>query len=416
MVLYGFAIGEDERHLQQAPTNDSELNLLFACARWPQRERDRRLIAQLAASQPDWRRFVQLAKHHRVIPLISHNLNTVLRDGLSDNTRETVAELRQYAGASVIRSLHLLNELRRVIAALNAADISVRVLKGFPLARLVFGDISLRAPGDLDLLIDGRKLIEADRVLRGLGYTGLFLPERFTPKQLAFYRAHWKDITYNSDELGLELDLHWRCFRNPYAPGVGLCSSRAAERVTFGGFTVETPARREGLLYLCVHGTLDGWVYLKALVDVAAQVREMSAQELDALAELARTYCALPELSATLLLVRRWFTMDHWSRCLLPESDRTVRHILRYVEETLEVQGFRASREEFPIGHTLWFEWGLRRNWRYRWEVLQRVLYRARMWDTIPLPDWLFWAYPLLSPVEWLLFRIRQRRAQAANV
>lgn len=199
-------------------------------------------------------------------------------------------------------------------------------------------------------------------------------------------------------------------------PGDELCAGGAVEAVAFGGLRVETLPRREGLLYLCVHGTLDGWVYLKPLVDVAAQVRCMTEQELDELAQLAQRHGVLPELSATLILVRRWLHMDHGSARLLPETDRTVRHILRYVEQTLDARGFRASREEIPIGATLRFEWGLRPSWRYRQEVVQRVLYRARMWETIPLPDWLFWAYPLLSPVEWVLFRVRQRRARAANV
>ena len=54
------------------------------------------------------------------------------------------------------------------------------------------------------------------------------------------------------------------------------------------------------------------------------------------------------------------------------------------------------------------FEIGLRRNFRYRMELLLRVLFRARMWETIPLPDFLFGIYPLLSPFEWVVFRVRQ--------
>jgi hypothetical protein len=34
------------------------------------------------------------------------------------------------------------------------------------------------------------------------------------------------------------------------------------------------------------------------------------------------------------------------------------------------------------------------------------------MWETIPLPDPLFILYPLLSPFEWLAFRLRQRLAK----
>jgi hypothetical protein len=310
----------------------------------------------------------------------------------------------------------MLSELKRVTTALTNAGVRVRVLKGLPLARTVFGDISLRSPGDLDLLIEPAQIVASDRVITQLGYVGLFQPARFSPKQLAFYRSHWKDVTYTNRNGGNELDLHWRCFRNRSMPGGELCASGAGEVVSFGGLRVETPPPREGLLYLCVHGTLDGWVYLKPLVDVAAQVRGMTEQELDAVADAAQEHGVLPEVSATLLLVRRWMAMDHWSGRLLPDSDRTVQHILRYVGQVLEARGFRASREQVPVGLTLRFEWGLRRGWRYRREVVRRVLYRARMWETIPLPDWLFWAYPVLSPVEWVLFRVRQRRAPAANV
>ena len=360
--------------------------------------------------------FVQLVRHHRIVPIIAHNLHRTLPDGVAADAHSAVADLRQDAAASAIRSLRLLAELKRVTSALELAGVRARILKGLPLARIVFGDISLRSPGDLDLLIDPAQIIAADRVITALGYIGLFEPARFSPKQLAFYSAHWKDVTYTNQNGGNEVDLHWRCFRNPWMPGRDLCAGDAGEVVAFGGLRVETLPALEGLLYLCVHGTLDGWVYLKSLVDVAAQVRGMSETELDGLAELAGRHGVLSELSAALLLVRRWMAMDQWSGRLLPESDRTVRHILRYVATTLEARSFRASREAVPIRVTLRFEWGLRRSWRYRREVLRRVLYRARMWETIPLPDWLFWAYPLLSPVEWVLFRVRQRRQRSANV
>jgi hypothetical protein len=402
--------------LQERHAKNPELELLLACARWPQGEADRLFISELAGRPRDWNCFVELAKHHRIVPLVSHTLHRALADSASAQAQDAIAELRLHAGLSGMQSLRLLGELQRVLTALEAAGVHARVLKGLPLAQMVFGDVSLRAPGDLDLLIDGSQVLEADLVLRTLGYSGLFRPERFSPKQLAYYRAHWKDLAYESPERGLALDLHWRCFRNPEMPGVGLCATGATETVTFGGLHIETLPRREGLLYLCVHGTLDGWVYLKALVDVAAEVSGLTERELDSLAELAQRHGVLPELTATLVLVKRWFTMDHWTSRLLPEGDRTVRHILRYVERTLESRGFTASREAIPIGETLRFEWGLRRTFRYRRELVRRILYRARMWETIRLPDWLFWAYPLLSPLEWVLFRLRQRRLNSGNV
>jgi len=180
----------------QVQTNNLELELMLACARWPQRDSDRQLISDLAENVKDWRRFVLLTKHHRIVPLVSRNLQSALNTSASSRAQPAVTELKDASANMAMRSLVLLSELRRVMVALRASGIAVRVLKGFPLAQLVYGDIGLRAPGDLDVLIESSQLLPADEVIRGLGYTGLLDPRRFNRRQLAFYRTHWKDITY----------------------------------------------------------------------------------------------------------------------------------------------------------------------------------------------------------------------------
>jgi hypothetical protein len=390
-----------------------ELDLLLLCARWPQRrEEDRQLIHKQSARPMDWQRFLLLAQHHRLVPLVSHTLHASVAESRSPELEAVLNELRQLSLANAHQALRSLAELRRVVQELQAHTIPVRVLKGLPLAQSVFGDLGLRANGDLDLLIDESSILEADRVLRGFGYRGLFQVERFTPRRLAFYSTHWKDLAYNNPTTDFEIDLHWRCFRNREMLGAGLCATPASESISFGGFQVETLPRMENLLYLCVHGTLDGWLYLKSLADVAAQVRTMREPELDALASLASSHGVLPELTAALTLVRRYLAMDHWSARLLPESDPTVSHILRYADRALVQGGFLADSDAIPIATTMAFELGLRPNFRYRFELLLRVLFRARMWQTFPLPDFLFGLYPLLSPFEWALFRLRQRWAK----
>jgi Uncharacterised nucleotidyltransferase len=361
----------------------------------------------MSAGKVDWRRFLLLVQHHRLVPLISHNLRAAIEASPSPEIEAVLTELRRLSELSAHQALRSLAELRRVVKGLQANDIPVRVLKGLPLAQSTFGDLSLRSPGDIDLLIDESRIVEADRILRGFGYGGLFKVDRFSPKRLAFYRSHWKDLAYENPETGFEVDLHWRCFRNSEMPGAGLCATGAHETVFFGGFRVDTLPRMEGLLYLCVHGTLDGWLYFKSLVDVAAQVRTMDVAQLDALAALADNYGILPELTATLTLVRRYLGMNHWSTLLLPVSDPTVEHILRYADQTLVQSGFLADRGTIPISTTLAFELGLRRNFRYRFELLLRILFRVRMWETIPLPDFLFGIYPLISPFEWAIYRLR---------
>lgn len=394
--------------MQPVRIENPELQLLFACARWPQRDADRALIRELAQELLDWERFLRLVQHHRIVPIVARHLLGALGEEAPIAAEPVLAELKRGASANAIQAMRLLSELRRVLMTLRENGICVRVMKGLPLAQQLFGDISLRSVGDIDLLIDSNQTLRADSALRALGYGSVFASERFTPKQFAYYRDHWKDFPYEHAERRVTIDLHWRCFRNASMTAQQLCAARPVVREVLGGLEVETLPRREGLLYLCVHGTLDGWLYLKALTDVAAQVRGMPEQELDTIAQLAESYAVKPELTATLLLVRGYFGMDHWSRELLPAQHSTVRHITSYTGQVLEARGFLAPREEVPIGETLRFEWGLRSDYGYRCELIRRVLYRARMWETMPLPDWLFWAYPLLSPIEWVLFRMRR--------
>jgi hypothetical protein len=399
----------------QQPGWSPDLDLLLLCVRWPQRQEDRELIRARASGRLDWQRFLRLVQHHRLVPLVSHNLLASFADSAPPEPHLWLTQLRQLSVASAHQSLRCLAELRRVVQKLQTHAISVRVLKGLPLAQSVFGDLGLRSPGDIDLLIDEASIGETDLVLRGLGYRGFFQIDRLSAKRLSFYRSHWKDLVYFNPATGLEVDVHWRCFRNRAMPGATLCSTAEHESVTFGGFEVETLPRMESLVYLCVHGTLDGWLYLKSLADVAAQVREMTEAELDSLASVAASHGVLPELSAALILVRRYLAMDHWSARLLGESDPTVEHSLRYADRVLVHGSFLAGRDSIPIATTMAFELGLRRNFRYRFELLLRVLFRARMWETIPLPDFLFGMYPLLSPFEWAIFRLRQWWAKPAS-
>jgi hypothetical protein len=237
-----------------------ELDLLLLCARWPQRDEDRQLIHNLCARPLDWRRFLLLAQHHRLVPLVSHSLHASVDESPPPALDAVLNELRQISLANAYQALHSLAELRRVVQELRARVIPVRVLKGLPLAQSVFSEIGLRAPGDIDLLIDDSSIMEADRVLRGFGYRGLFQLERFTPRQFSFYRTHWRDNAYQNSATGFEIDLHWRLFRNSRMPGADLCATTAGQSISFGGFQVETLLQRENLLYLCVHGTFDGCI------------------------------------------------------------------------------------------------------------------------------------------------------------
>jgi hypothetical protein len=402
-------MSDPRNRMESVARHSPELELLLLCARWPQRTNDLELIHEQLTRTADPKAFLELASHHRLVPLVAHNLNAAIGNDVPAPWGEAVERLNQWTAANTYRALRTLAEARRVVQEFEANGIHVRILKGLPLAHSVFGDLNLRSAGDIDLLVDESSILEADRILREFTYQGLFHLERLTPKRLSFYTTHWKDVAYTNRANGFEVDLHWRCFRNRAMPGAALCANGVSEAVAFGGFQVNTLPATLNLLYLCVHGTLDGWLYFKSLADVAAIVRAMTKAELDQVATQAAQFGVLPEVSATLFLVSRYLTMDHWSSQLLPETDPTVRHILHFADRALVSGGFLSNRDAISTASMMAFEMGLRPNLNYRAELLVRILFRARMWEAIPLPDFLFGLYPLFSPFEWLYFRLKQR-------
>jgi hypothetical protein len=169
------------------------------------------------------------------------------------------------------------------------------------------------------------------------------------------------------------------------------------------------------LLYLCVHGALDGWLRLKWLADIGALLNTMTAEQLAATAAVATEQQALPQLSAAIYLCQDMLG-DAAAPYPMPagcldRSNRGVAEILRFSKRCMTSNQYCPVRERIPS--TQWFlnEFRLYDSTRYRLDLLQRSLFRPRVWRKLRLPDALFPLYALLSPFEWLSFHLRRRLA-----
>ena len=154
---------------------------------------------------------------------------------------------------------------------------------------------------------------------------------------------------------------------------------------------------------------------LKALADIVSLCREMPASELERLAEQANRTGVLPELSAALLLANRVFGVNIASSGMLPASHGTVARILKFSWFAISSNDYQLQREDITGQQWVQYELGLRTGVYYRWQVLQRVFFRTRVWSAVNLPDSLFLLYPLISPFEWLVFHGARWREKRKN-
>ncbi|MFL6427076.1 MAG: lasso peptide biosynthesis B2 protein [Acidobacteriaceae bacterium] len=394
----------------------SEVRLLLRCMRWPLPDADAGEVRALTSSgEIDWKRFLALCGHHRVIPMVYRALSSVAADSVP---LATLAALKADTTENALRAFRYLAETRRLCDLLQQAGVPVRVLKGVPLSQRIYADPSVRDVGDIDLLIAPGMEETADLILLADGFRRNDPEARLTPRRRQSWRKHGKDYTYRSDRDDFEIDLHWRLFRNPYMPGNALAEDASDERVRFGETELAVLPLDRTFPYLCVHGALDGWFRFKSLADIAALWRGFSEEQRSALADQANQSGILPEVAAALNLAQELELVGPDSLTTpmrLQSGSREARWILDYAWSQHLAQRFQPTQDGAGSWPLKRYELGLRHGLAYRLEIMRRILLRPRVWQRFDLPDALFPLYTLLNPLEWILFHRRLSQAAATR-
>ncbi len=382
-----------------------EFELVLACVRWPLDRAGAARIRMLAQRQLHWPHLLKIVDHHQVTSLVSRNLEACAPGFVPP---EHLTTLR----ASAVQNAHIcfqgISELVHLTRLFGEQHVELRVLKGAPLAVEAFGDATLRGIGDIDLLIRQADIGRADAILRSQGYLRFEREAWLTPRRMQSYIAHQKDFSYENPASGSTIDLHWRLFRNRWLPSNTGLEEAGLAWLQLGKERIPTLPSQRLFLYLCVHGALDGWLRLKWLADIAALLNKMPPEELRATAQAAAAQHIFPEFSAAILLCRQMLGSDQASVEHLNPEAPAVAHILRLANRLLASNDHCPMRERISSTTWFWNEFRLHSSLRYRIELIERSLFRPRVWQKLSLPDALFPLYALISPLEWLAFRAQR--------
>ena len=367
------------------------------------------MLRAAIAAGPDWRVVFEAAQRHRLVPLVFASLQDC---GSGSVPPEIIAALRHQTTTDVGRSLAQIGEIDRLSRAMVAAEIRVLVLKGVVLSTQIYEDPGLRSARDIDLLVAPEQLDDADKVLVGAGYQ-CQSPTR-SPRLTANYRRWVKDLQYLHPGNGTRVELHNRLTDNP---NLLACDFERlwAERtqVQLGHNAVATLPPRFLPLYLCVHGAVHGWERLHWLADLTAVLRQPGA--CDTALEQADAACLKPLMLHAMVWAHDLFGLKIKERDLTQAASyRQVRRLDRILSHYFAGAALlRAPTRNSWKGR--WrFSWWRRRyrfalksDWRYWRSEMVRDWLSPVDWDTIRFPDGLFWLYPIIRPVGWLLRRRR---------
>jgi hypothetical protein len=387
-----------------------EFRLFCLALRRPQREADIAALCREIAAGPDWDCLIEGARRHRVAPLLLAGLQTCRSAHLPTTV---VAALRQQALAAAKRSLAQTREIRRLSRIFSQAEIRVLALKGVVLSAQLFGDPGLRNPRDIDLLADPNEFARAEAVLIEAGYrrSGPIL----SPRQTAAYRRWIKDTRYLHVTAGIGVELHHRLGDNPaLIPFDFAMLWREREEIEIAGALIATLPRRHLPLYLCVHGAGHCWEELRWLIDLAATLQQPGATDA-AVAAADAAGLGAPMLHA-LTLAHDWLAVPaDEQRLSRARADRRVARLDRILAHFYAGSAWyrtppQASFAAF-LRYSLWlrlYTYSLKAEWRYWGHQSLREFVTPADWDAVRLPDSLFWLFPLVRPIGWVIRRWRR--------
>lgn len=258
---------------------------------------------------PDWDIFLTRALEHRLYPVLSRRIDPSRHSFIPGRVFHT---LGLWYAANSLRMRELFIELVCVTGKLEAAGIPVISMKGPALAARIYGDISLRASGDLDIVVSGPDFGRAVRVIRSLDYES---EDYNFEKDRRVYRQFTQGYTHHAfqkEKPACRLELHrtlclprFREYRNFPDRFEDLLA--ASVWIDFSGCRVRLFSDRHLFLYLLMHGEIHRWSRLGWLLDIDRLLRGPVEVDWERVNACCRSRKIMGMLQRTISLCRSLF-------------------------------------------------------------------------------------------------------------
>ena len=180
--------------------------------------------------------------------------------------------LQALARQDAMAALALASLTREMANLFEQAAMPMLVIKGIPLALQTTGSLTARGRGDLDLLVDPRRLPEAVALLEGSAFRRLpgYLPRDLDSFWARYGRWVGYELSMVREGAGAPqwIDLHWALsnVRGPL-PNFAL-AWQCGEQLDFHGQPVRTLSRLHAFQHACAHAAKDHWMCLRNLIDI----------------------------------------------------------------------------------------------------------------------------------------------------
>jgi hypothetical protein len=178
------------------------------------------------------------------------------------------ARWREFGAATTRDNLALMSQLAHLFELFDAHGIQAATWKGPVFASTVYGSLSLRNSGDLDLLVAADRISDVCALLTSHGYRMAALSGWLEPAARREYQFEPREAGRSAVEA--------QAFVALWPLGIHLPTQELIARgttVTVAGCPVRTLSHEDTLLSIALHGAGHGWSHLRLVADVDACVR-----------------------------------------------------------------------------------------------------------------------------------------------
>ncbi|HEY9854063.1 MAG TPA: nucleotidyltransferase family protein [Leptolyngbyaceae cyanobacterium] len=243
-----------------------EIELLICCARTSIDTAIAERIKTILQGNIDWTYLIEIASQHATKPLLYHNLSSICPQAVP---QPILDRLRNDYRANALRNMSLTKELLKLLNLFEKHQIPAITYKGAALTAAIYGNLSLRQFGDLDILIQPQDFSRAKELLISQGYH----PD---------LKFEWEESWINNKNK-VNVDLHQRIAPKYFPLSLDFEELwQRLELVSIIGTTVNTISTEDLLIILALQIAKDSWEQeqkLSQLCDIAELIR--SHQQLD---------------------------------------------------------------------------------------------------------------------------------------
>ncbi len=247
---------------------EAEQELLLLCARTSMDDETEKKIEYLVRSDLNWDYLFQIASKHGLRPLLYWQLHNICPDEIPS---EFMYNLKEFLSNNAAKNLFFMKEIIDIVKTLNDHHIESVPYKGPILAQQVYGNLTMREFGDLDLFVKQEDVPKIKDILISKGYKPEFNLNSFQEQN---YLKSQRELKFIHEIKGIYLELHWKF------SGVFLNLPSNAERIflnklntlNIGGIQIPEINPENLVLILSIHNASHKWSRLGWLVDIATLI------------------------------------------------------------------------------------------------------------------------------------------------